>query len=1028
MRRPVPIVVLLAIAALAAAIALPTSAAARAYQLTTDPGANFPDIAVDEAGTAHVVWTSNGPEFEDDVLVYCRVPRGARSCESSQTFALPGSIGHPWVNILDNGEIVLTSERCCFAGDRLIAFRSADGGATFSGPQLIAETFWGWGEQVEPGPGDFSLSAAGGGGGCNDGVNYSAIPLDGLTTTGAAITPSCFEGEFDVSIGFPDPLTPLVAFGDWETDHILFRRWSGSGSYNDSASWAPVTQVPGPGGIEPRLASGVRGVFLIYKDLKHPAAQMHVRRYDGANFPGSSDRVVSDPKPGGEAIFRDLYEDGGGNLHAVFLQDDETGRRALRQSTSTDGGKRWTLESLARGDVTEAMYHLRVGAAPDGGGAVVADGNDQGPIWFAPFSPLGGSGGGSCRATVKLGGATAQALQGCFKKDGSSWVAHGPVKLNGIDIDPAGGGAGKASAAAAFHLTATPGQRRLTSSGPAAVHAGNVLLDKGPVDWKLPAGNGKVVRLGAADGSVFPDLGKFAKKLFEFPVQGDAELIIAGKGTKIPAHLRMPGLIGAVSGDTTLRTGPSGIKFGGIKIDVPQAAIGSGLAALRLAGIDVTYDGQNRFTGTARISLPPAYASSIAEVEFGFEDGELSLLRVTPPPFEPTLPIVGAPPSPIVGLDRVSFAYLRQPGSHVFEGDVYLLAGPKPAGLRAVSVDGAIKLKFPASAPTSLSATGTLKVVGLSLGSAYATYTLPADFKFGGGFEVLGVGGHVSGHLDLVHKTFSASGTATVGPFSGEAWITDSGFGACVPIAFPAPDVGISWDWGDPFPSLGCPGSGPLGIGLSGPGSRPRASAFASAVAAGSSIRATVSGSGHRRSLHFHLPRRVGQQVTFAEQSNRVYREIGSTRKGSGTFHFRPAPGPGGKREIIAIVEQDGIPDGMPLVARYKAPRDRRPQPPRRVQARRRGGKLVVAWEKVKGVRGYEVRVNLPRDGRRLLFFPAPGKHRLRIRGLERSDKAKVSVAAIGADLRAGRAARAKLAPAKSRRHRGKRRGGRHGR
>lgn len=1013
MPLPRPATLLVALALLAG-LALPAAAAARPIELTTDAGAEAPDIAVDDSGTAHVVWNSDRPGPEGDALVYCRVPRGAKACASTQTFSLPGPVAKQWVSILGDGEVVLSSERCCFAGDRLYVLRSADGGASFSEAKLLAETFYGWGEAVEAGPGEFSLSAAGGGGGCNDGVNYSAIPLDGMTTSWAALTASCFEGEFDVSIGFPDPLTPLVAYGGWSGEQILFRRWSGAGDYNAATSWGPVTQVPG-GGREPRLASGIRGVFLMYQDLKHPA-QMHVRRYDGVNFPSSSDRLVSYPKSGDSAIFRDLYEDGGGNLHAVFRQDDETGKPALRQSTSTDGGKRWALASLARGGAVASMYHPRVGAAPDGGGAVVADGNGGGPIWFLPFDPLA-AGGGSCKPAIKLGGATARALEGCFKKSGAKWVASGPVKVNGIDIDPAAAGAGRASAAATFKVTASPGQRRLTSSGAAAIRAGNVLLDKGPVDWKLPAGDGKVIRLGAADGSVFPDLGKFAKKLFEFPVDGDAELIIAGAGAKIPAQLRMPGLIGGVSGATTLRTGPGGLKLAGMEIEVPEAAIGAGFAALRLAGIDVHYDGQNRFTGTARISLPPAYAKQVAEVEFGFEDGELSLLKVTPPPFEPTLPLVGAPPSPLVGLDRVAFAYVRQPGSHRFEGDVFLLAGPKPAGLRAVALDGAVSLEFPAAKPTRLSATGDLEVVGLPLGNAYATYTLPADLAFGGSFAVLDVSGHLSGHVDLAHNSFSASGSAKAGPLSGEAWLTDSGFGACIDNPL-GPDPGVSWKWGDPLPSAGCPGSGGFGLGLA------ATSGGALASASASRLSARVEGRADDRTLHFRLPKAAGRRVVFAEEARHVYREIGATGKARGSFRFHPAPGPRGRRSIVAIVEQDGVPGAKLTVAHYQAPPTSRPGAPRRAAARRRGGKLLVSWTKVKGARGYEARVNLPRDGRRLLFFTPPRKHRLLIRGLERSDRATVTVAAIGPSLRPGPTARAKLRPAKRRLEQRRVRGG----
>jgi len=186
-------------------------------------------------------------------------------------------------------------------------------------------------------------------------------------------------------------------------------------------------------------------------------------------------------------------------------------------------------------------------------------------------------------------------------------------------------------------------------------------------------------------------------------------------------------------------------------------------------------------------------------------------------------------------------------------------------------------------------------------------------------------------------------------------------------------------------------------------------------------VKAKVTGKGRKRKLRFRVGAVAGRRVTFAEEARGVYRELGSSAKARGVLAFRPAPGPGGKRRILAIVERGGLPVTSLTVARYKAPPQRRPGRPRRVRLKRRGSRLVVGWSRVKGARGYEVRVNLPHDGRKLLFFPPRKKRGLRIKGLERTDLARVSVAAIGPDLRPGKAAVAKLKPAK--RHKRRRRG-----
>lgn len=1004
--------------ALALAQLSPPSVGAAVYNVGPSAAAEHPAIAVDDNGTAHIAWNESAGIPGDDTLVYCRVPRGAKACALTRTIALPKTdFNGPQVVLTRGGEIVLVSGRCCFPSLPVFAVSSSDGGESFGPSVTIADEFSpsaGWDAVL--GPGDFSLALSGG----NSGPDYAAIwrsaALDGSNPDSkAGLAP--FPKAYFTSTGFTDPTSPVVAYGDLHD--VYMRRWSGSGDYNDPASWTGEEYVVH--GNEPKLASGLRGVYLIYQGAK-PPYQYFVRRFDpnsppgsAQNFPKAGQRVVSDPGTDQSAIFRDFLEDGGGNLHAVFRQRSKKGDWGLRHIVSTDGGKRWgAVEILAARKAADDLYNLRVGAGSKGGGAIVGDHNGEGPVWFAPFGPAG-KGSDSCSPTVKLGKAIATALTGCFKRHGKKWVASGAVKLNGIDIDPLGGG-GKASASAAFHVTAIPGQRRLTSSAKASVRAGKVLLDKGrPVDWKLPVGNGKVVRLGSGDGSVFRDLGKFAKKLFEFPVDGDAELLIAGKGTKIPVNLRMPSLLGGVTGKTTLATSQIGQVLAGQKIDVPTAAIG----LLHLAGIDVTYDGEDKFTGHAKVALPPAYSDGISKtsVDFGFEKGELSLLKVTPPPFTPTLPIVGSPPSPIVGLDQVAFSYIREPNSRIFQGDVFLLGGPKIAGLRVVSLDGAISLVFPESGPTTLNATGQLKVVRVPLGNAYAKYTVgaPGVLEFGGSFDVLGVGGSVKGKVDLAKGEFYAAGEVG-GPLgASQAVMTNDGFGACIDLPDPAEDIGFGWDWSDAEPSYGCPDSGGLARISTG---------VAAAASAAPAVKAKVGGKGRKRTLSFRIGAAAGQRVTFAEEAKGVYRELGGSAKPRGALAFRPAPGPGGKRRIVAIVEQGGVPVTSLIVARYKAPPQRRPGRPRRVRVKRRGSRLVVGWRGVKGARGYEVRVNLPRDGRKLLFFPPRKKRGLRIKGLERSDLARVSVAAIGPDLRPGKAAKAKLKPAKrhKRRHRGRRR------
>ena len=1080
---------------LAVAVTLLGAAPAQAsvFDLSADPRAQKPDVTVDVSGAAHVAWNVGSAAGDADALVYCRVPRGAASCDISRTFQLPLDGRQPHVLLSRSGEIVVLQPRCCFPGERVYAVRSSDSGVTFGEPTVISERFYGVGQEAEFGPGDFSVSLAGGFGGGNEGLIYQSAPLDATTSQSADLTNDDWTKAFHPSVGFPDPVTPLVAYAGGPTgtpNQVYFRRWAGSGPYNDAATWGPEAHVVA--GNEPKLASGLRGVFLMYEHPDSPR-QYHVRRYDGAGFPELSDRTVSDAATGNPAIFRDFLQDAGGNLHAVFRQRGRDSQWRLRHTASPDGGDTWDPgATLAEAAVADDLFNLRVGAAADGGGAVVGDRNGKGPIWFAPFAAPSDRGGEACPPTVTLGKTVVRALEGCFRRTGKTWRATGPVKVNGVDIESASGGA--TAAAAAFRVVAKPGDRTLTTNQKALVRVGDVRLDEGPVAWKLPAGDGKVVRLESPDGSVFPDLGKYTKKLFELPVDGDAELILAKGGAQVPTHLRMPDLLGGVTGNTTLRTDQAGLVLGGMKINVPNAAVG----LLRLAGIDVTYDGEDRFTGTARVALPPQYSKEITEVQFGLEDGELSLVKVTPPAFTPTLPIIGSPPTPILGLDRVAFSYVRAPGSRRFQGDIFLIGGPKfPPGAIA-ELDGAVTLEFPASKPTTLSATGKLKLVKIPFASGSATYTVgfPGAFDFSGGFDLGPLSGSVSGFVDLGKGKFSASGSATTGINQGTVVISSKGFAACISIPL-APDFGMTWKWSDPLPSTPlCPdvqsfkvspsrvraaqaaanlpgGLREAAIVVEGSGGAPAVTVTApngETVTTGADVvesgrfratpahqesrtyvqideppagayridaqvgsvpitrvltsgalpdprvSTTVRGKGRTRSLSYRVRGVDGQRVTFAEESDGVYREIAAARGERGTVRFRSADGPGGPRRIVAIVDQDDVPRARLIVGRYTAPAPARLRPPRRVIPRRRGTRLDIRWNPVAGARSYEVKVTLPRDGRRLLFVTPRNMRRVTVGNVEPSDNVTVLVAAVGGNARPGASAKITVKPSKQRR------------
>ena len=145
------------LACLFMALATAEAAPAAIFDLTSDPRAEQPTVAVDDTGTAHVAWNLSAGVPGDDQLVYCRVPSGAKSCDLTHTIALPlTDFDGPQVVLTRSGGIVLVSSRCCFPAAPVYTVTSTDGGQGFGPPVKIAEEFAG-GQDWEAvlGPGDF---------------------------------------------------------------------------------------------------------------------------------------------------------------------------------------------------------------------------------------------------------------------------------------------------------------------------------------------------------------------------------------------------------------------------------------------------------------------------------------------------------------------------------------------------------------------------------------------------------------------------------------------------------------------------------------------------------------------------------------------------------------------------------------------------------------------------------------------------------------------------------------------------------
>jgi hypothetical protein len=125
---------------------------------------------------------------------------------------------------------------------------------------------------------------------------------------------------------------------------------------------------------------------------------------------------------------------------------------------------------------------------------------------------------------------------------------------------------------------------------------------------------------------------------------------------------------------------------------------------------------------------------------------------------------------------------------------------------------------------------------------------------------------------------------------------------------------------------------------------------------------------------------------------------------------FTPAPGTGGRREIVALVSLGGVVGDRLIVARYLAPPTPVPSRPPTVTATRLRGTLVITWGPSANATGYTARVGLS-DGRRILFT-TDTKHRVvRIGGFAADDTGTVAIAALSMIGQAGPVAAVTIRP-----------------
>jgi hypothetical protein len=304
---------------------------------------------MDAAGTAYIAW--RGPESGAGSLQFCRLPRGATTCDIRSATDAPGdTVSRAFVTV--SGTRVVVAQYRYGAASGMYLFTSVDGGANFGPGQIVGSLpFF---EAVQ-GPGDTFSGVTNAE---SVGEAFQNVPLSGGATAGYATLSA--DHPYNGAVGLIDASTPLAVFTNG-SDAAQFRYYDGAGSINDVTNWTPPVDV----GLAryPKLAGGPTGLFLFATTADNT---VFVRKWTGANF-GEPVTVAG----GADPSTLHAVQDAAGRLHLTFVRGDADGLHLIH--AVSDDGATWRSGSVVTQSVAAdgGISAPRIATAPDHVGVVV---------------------------------------------------------------------------------------------------------------------------------------------------------------------------------------------------------------------------------------------------------------------------------------------------------------------------------------------------------------------------------------------------------------------------------------------------------------------------------------------------------------------------------------------------------------------------------------------------------------------------------------------------------------------------------
>ncbi len=787
----------------------------------------FPDVYVDEAGTAHVVWNEDRGDGAD-VVMYCRIKRRARGCDGGQPHELtwtkdygPGdgpqyNSGGPPKIVRVGDLLAVFSHRYPTIGVKpdgassstVVVWTSGDGGTSWT-PNATAAGKWNLGQMAvlagdnptilnfgvdplcdAPGPAAACLEAFQSGAYAETATNLSEGP----------------DQNYNASLVLDEHGAPVTAIEDLAYDTRV-RRWTQTGSPTDPATWTPGAVF---GADDISLAGGPSGVYLMGK-AKSGSGPYSVSRLNQQGAGYARGPAVAVTGTGGASLGR-IYESPGGALIAGWQQ---FGKGLQLRATTGAAGAKPSFAASQRVTDGDGNGQIALGAAADGGGFVAYNHtgaiNSEGQIAVSSFGqpaptgrpgvadlPGGGvvAGGtgtnGSC-SELSFGSFVVSA-SGCLLKGrgayAGDYVTDREVNLWGLRIIPEGS---TQIIIDPRKLTIdTTGSVRVVVTGPAPI--GDVTLFRGVLHRDLSA-----VRPGTTLFE-FPT-GLYKANILGFDVGANIKVRLERDGVHIPVDLTLPPAFGGFSGHAELIAD----RTAGLHVDSVHVHIGPvPLGALILNRIDLDFAGaDDTWTGAGSITVVGAGTLDIsATFQMGaFKEATLS--------FKPGAPI---PIGPFVYLVQIGGGFGLDPVRIDANGTVG--GGVAVDGASPVELHGDLTMTFPPSGPATFHVGGTLGLFFFQIADGALDFRTDGYATFHGheGLDlgVLGVDAELQGFVDAPTGQFGAQldgevrlcadlgiGPSVCGKASSAAAVSNKGFAVCARLSPPGVDAGISYPWSD---------------------------------------------------------------------------------------------------------------------------------------------------------------------------------------------------------------------------------------